>query len=309
MKKNLMLLAAGVLLAVGAQAQTAKIAIEGQAYVINDTAAANVAGGTLRYEWYRNNVLIPECTTATCTVPANLCNGYNVQFRRKVAPIDCVGNIAGWSNTVTITFKCGGGHGTKIDNLCWADRNVGAAGAFTATAHQYSAFYQWNRNQSWASGGNVVPPGSVWDNTADTLASIWTVTPHPCPIGWRLPTPIEFTALHNAGGELNGNTGGVWADANARGNTVAGRFFGSNCAACTFLPSGNMSGCIFLPACGVRPNINVFPVNQGSMGYYWSSTQYSDTDGNTLGFVNNACSLSHSGKVGGVSIRCVQDVQ
>lgn len=290
-----------ILLAAGAQAQT-KIAIEGQAYVINSTQNANV-NGTLRYEWYRNNVLIPECTAATCTVPANLCNGTNIVFVRKVvATGGCAGDTEGFSNTVTVTFICGGGHGTKIGNVCWANRNVGAAGAFTATAHEYSPFYQFNRNRAWAAQGAIeqgAPNG--WNYYEyDHSGEGWTITPHPCPTGWRLPTQEECEALVNSGS--------TWRLAHACGNAVAGRFFGPNHAACTF--PDNMTSCVFLPASGVRsgPYGAIDRYGNSGYGFFWASPHYwDDEDADSFEFSSTYTDAGTSSyRANGFSIRCVQ---
>ena len=293
MKKIVMPLAAGVLLTAGAQAQT-KIAIEGQAYVITGTAASvTPSAAAFTYEWYRNNEVITGCTAATCTVPANLCNGVNVVFKRKLKVTSgCAGDTEGFTNEVTVSFKCGGGHGTKIGNVCWADRNVGAAGAFTATAHEYSPFYQWNKNKAWAATGSInnFPNG---DNS-----STWTVNPNPCPTGWRLPTQAEFSALNIA------TTGRTWANANAKGNTVAGVFAGTNHTSCSLAAGGSMSGCIFLPACGYRTTPDGVLDQQGSGGYYWSSDIINSSSAGT--FANGSIPTTARAKQEGLSVRCVQ---
>jgi uncharacterized protein (TIGR02145 family) len=259
----------------------------------------------IAYEWYGNDVLIPSCTTQSCTVPGNLCRGY-VEFKRKIVVTgnDCDGTP---TNLVKVTFKCGGGFGTRIGDLCWADRNVGEAGAYTATAHEYSPFYQWNRNKGWAATGAV----TGWSSVANE-STTWTVTPNPCPNTgsggtWRLPTQAEFTALHDAGGELNGNTnGGTWAAAGARGNVVAGRFYGPNHATCSFAAGGNMDGCVFLPAVGIRVTSSGALNNQGTDGYYWASTQYFTTYGYIWPFGSGLSYWYGFSKAYGLSLRCVQ---
>jgi uncharacterized protein (TIGR02145 family) len=311
MKKIVMPLAAGVLLTAGAQAQDeTRIGIEDSAYVITGNAVTVDPPAPIAYEWYGNDVLIPSCTTQSCTVPGNLCRGY-VEFKRKIVVTgnDCDGTP---TNLVKVTFKCGGGFGTRIGDLCWADRNVGVSGTFTATAHEYSPFYQWNRNKSWAATGSITDP---WLDVAD-LSEMWTVNPNPCPSTgsggtWRLPTQADFAALDVVGGgsgTASNNVGSTWVEANAKGNAVAGRFYGQNHASCSLAPNGNMGGCIFLPACGNRNYATGALNDQGANGYYWSSTQYVSTHGRYLGFNSESSTppASNYGKSYGLSIRCVQ---
>ena len=297
MKKIVMPLAAGVLLTAGAQAQELRFGREGQAYTIG-SADDGGAGAAFRYEWYRNGALI-QCTNpgqATCTVPAELCNGNNVEFTRKVvADESCMGPTEG-AATILVSFKCGNGWGTRIANLCWADRNVGAAGAFTATAHEYSPFYQWNKNRAWSAEGSV----TGW-NSIPNQAATWTVDPHPCPNGWRLPDWNEFQALHN--------TGYTWATAGARGNTVAGMFYGpnhNNAASCSF-SNNTMSDCIFLPASGFRDISNGTRYSQTTNGYYWAHGQYYTDRGFVLNIASSSSSVGPNDKAYGFSVRCVQD--
>jgi len=294
MKTAVALLAAGMLLTAGAHAQV-KIAIEGQAYMISSATDATFANATsTAIQWYRNGVAIPSCTTQVCIVPAELCTGDSVRFVRKISGTgDCVGDTEGWSNEVIVMFKCGGGHGTRIGSLCWADRNVDAAGTFTATASDYGMFYQWNSNKAWPSSGEV----TGWNSTPDE-SSTWTVSPGPCPTGWRLPTQAEFQTLHNAGHEW------VNAAGSTRGNATDGRFYGSRYTTCT-LP--NNSGCIFLPASGFRNYSNGVLFDQVSNGYYWSSTQGSSTTGYGLHFYSaSSYPATNDNKALGFSIRCVQ---
>ena len=295
-KKFAALLTIGTLPMLGVNAQV-KVAVENQAYVLTSTENPSLANGAT-IQWYRNDVAIPNCTTPTCTVPADLCSGENVRFYRRVT--DNATSVTFKSSAVSAAdSKCGDGNGTKIGDLCWADRNADGNQTFavnltfTAKPDDYGKFYQWNRSTAWAATEVVI---DGWTTTSITDAS-WTV--NPCPTGWRLPTSEEFKALNSAGSTL--------ANANAKGNAVTGRFFGANHATCS-LPS-NMGGCIFLPAAGNRNNRNGLLSGQGNSGYYWSSTQSQSEafDGYYLNFnmssVNPAYSYS---KARGNSVRCVQ---
>ena len=300
-KQIVMPLTVGVLLAMGAQAQT-KIALEGQDYVINSTSNAISTAGSILYEWYRNNVLIPVCTTATCIVPANLCYGNNVEFRRKAiaVAVDCWGDREKWApTTIVVTFKCGGGHGTRISGTCWADRNVGEAGAFTSTRDEPGPVYQWNRNTALSTTGSpgTIPAG--WNSTLDQ-STTWTV--NPCPAGWTLPSPSQLQALHDAGSTI--------ASPPTKGTIFPGAFYGPNHANCTLSRTldvvypENMDNCIFLPAGGFchtsSPPGGFYAM--GETGDYWSNS------GLSLHFaVNGSPYIGGTINLGAYSIRCVKN--
>ncbi|MDR2908021.1 MAG: hypothetical protein LBU91_08555 [Bacteroidales bacterium] len=180
-----------------------------------------------------------------------------------------------------------------IGDMIWATTNVDGFQTFAEMPDMYTKFYQWNRNKAWSEVGLV----SEWSETGITDTA-WTI--NPCPDGWRLPTQDEFKALHNAGNS--------WAAANARGNAVAGRFYGENHATAS-LPD-NMDGCIFLPALGYRNNVTGALQNRNSYGYYWSSDRSNETEGYKLDFDNTNSSPDFGGKKSnGYSVRCVQNVE
>jgi len=276
MMKKILPLAAGVLLTVGAQAQP-KIAIEGQEYVINSISTATNDAGGVRYEWYRNDVLIPACTTATCTVPAQLCYGGNVQFKRKAIATECIGANEQWApTTIRVTFKCGGGHGTKIGNVCWAERNVGEAGSFFEPIVDNdgvtyfmvaSNYYKWNSNKAWDYG---ISPVVGWPLGTQDMSLTWTVTPNPCPTGWRLPTAAEFQALIDTTPSLH------WISSNGEdGFRRKGLVLGFNSNNCTG-EHEHIYGCVLFPADGHR---DIGGGGNGTFdykGWYWSSDTFVD---------------------------------
>ena len=180
-----------------------------------------------------------------------------------------------------------------LGGVTWASVNIDDYQTFAAKPDMYTKFYQWNRSTAWAATGDYI---SGWNSIPDT-SSAWTA--NPCPTGWRLPTKAEYEALHNAG-----NT---WATANTRGNAVSGRFYGTNHANC-WLPD-NMEGAVFLPAVGSRRSYDFGSLSsQGTSGSYWSSTQYSATDGYSLYFYStNSSPASNISKAYGFPVRCVQD--
>jgi len=189
--------------------------------------------------------------------------------------------------------------GVVIGNVTWAIRNVDAYQTFASKPDMYTKFYQWNRGTAWAATGEV----SGWTETSITDTA-WTN--NPCPAGWRLPTRAEFIALDSvSGGNTSTYEGGTWAAANERGNAVAGRFYGPKHASGS-LPN-NMDSCLFLPATGRRINSDGSLNSQGSLGAYWSATQYGSNGGYYLLFASPSSSPSYSGsKALGFPIRCVK---
>ena len=86
MKKVILTAVAAAAIAVGAQAQTVYYAQVGDFFAISSSTDAYLdGGGSVTYQWYRNDVEISGATQASYTVPANLANGTNVRFQRRAA--------------------------------------------------------------------------------------------------------------------------------------------------------------------------------------------------------------------------------
>jgi len=279
------LLAAMLAAGNSAWAQTTQTVPAGVPYVFSSgTLAAGT--GTISYQWYRNNEPIDGATANSYTLPGDLAHGTEVGFRRGAVSSNCPYTTI-YSNVFVITFL----EPLVIGGIRWAQFNVAASGVFATQPDMYTQFYQWNKTTAYSATDPLSP---TWNATANT-SSTWTV--NPCPTGWRLPTQAEFQALHDAGT--------TWVDANARGNAVAGRFYGPNSANCT-LPS-NMTGCIFLPAAGFRANSDGTLNSQGNLGHYWSSTQYSSALGYILYITDSGSNpLNYLNKAYSFSVRCVQ---
>ena len=319
MKKLILITFATAAIVIAAQAQNQTIiAVHGQQLVLTGTQGSGSVA--FRYEWRRNGTVISTCdgpTHQNCTVPGNLANGQHQVFTRRIVLTEqCLGPIEQESNSVTVHFKCGGGHGTVVTNtstgteLCWADYNSGEGGRFVGTlatnttlgrGDVYTPFFQWNRMAAWPATGAV----TGWDGLSDpAMEAAVTWDPQPCPAGWRLPTQAEFTALTVAGR--------LWQEANVRGNSVGGMFFGHGAATCGFNTGQNMFGCIFLPAVGYRRAADgtlesALYYSPGTGGLYWMSAHANAASGRYFIFnVTGARADLTLDKVAGMSIRCVQ---
>ena len=289
-KKTLALLLLAVAAGNVAQAQMQYLEAD-KAYVFKGTAASGT--GNMSYQWYRDGEPIEGATEANYTLRDELAVGTNVEFKRKVVSDACPYSST-FTNTVTITFT-----GLKINGVKWAQYNVAAVNTFAAKPDMYTEFYQWNRLTAWADTGSV----SGWSGSGISRDTFWTV--NPCPNGWRLPTQLEFQALYSSGT--------TWVAANsARGNVVAGRFFGPNhttTASCK-LPNP-MVNCIFLPAVGFRDGVSGLLTEQDNTGIYWSSTHYKSASvgnhGYTLNFnYTTVLTDNHLYKASGFPVRCVR---
>lgn len=137
--------------------------------------------------------------------------------------------------------------------------------------------------------------GVTWsDANAGDYYYTFDEAQYACPAGWRLPTRQEFAALDNLGSS--------WANANARGNSVAGRFYGRNHATCTM---NNLEGCIFMPALGYL--FDSMPLSHGKQGNYWSSTPSDISGGYQLRFFNSASfPAGLANKASEFCVRCVK---
>jgi uncharacterized protein (TIGR02145 family) len=308
MKKLFLTAAAVAAVALCATAQTTVRAIACEDFVLTATAATGT--GTLSYQWYKGATVaacttaIAGCATQNCTIPAADAIS-TVVYRRTVVSSECPTEVK--ETTLTVQYQ-----GIKVGTVCWAPVNVGNTGKWDENPDSYGGMFQFNRAQAWhptdPAAGVVI---SGWPTPIDENGD-WDETSNPvCPTGWRLPTKAEFQALDTQSGGSgvateNANTnGGTWVAAGARGNAVAGRFYGPSHATCS-LPD-NMDGCIFLPASGFRVFTAGALTNQGTNGVYWSSVQSSATNGYSLSFYSTSGHPARSNDTAyGLTLRCVK---
>ena len=276
--KHLLLM--GLMLATAQLAQVwAQYFQEGLPYTFSGTAASGT--GNMSYQWYRNGVPIEGATEANYVLRDELAYGTNIEFKRRVISSACPYKTA-FTNIVTVTFYSP----LIINGVHWAPVNVDEYQTFAYRPDMHTKRYQWNRQKAYESTA-AIPSQSITD-------SAWTI--NPCPDGWRLPTQAEFQALLATCG--NSTSDVTSASTNKRGASIEGSFIGPNREACS-LPINNTASCIFLPWLNEQ--------NQ-DVGYYWTSTQYSSTQGYALiAFWDGG--VSYRVKNFGMNIRCVQDMQ
>jgi uncharacterized protein (TIGR02145 family) len=179
----------------------------------------------------------------------------------------------------------------------WMDRNLGASQVATSStdANSYGDLYQWGRRADGhqcrnsattttlsstntpAHGGFIRTSYSPYDWRNPQNTNLWqgvNGVNNPCPSGYRIPTETELNAERTSWS--SNNSGGAFASP------------------------------LKLPMAGLRDNGNGSLLNVGSSGYYWSST-VSGTNSRNLLFNSSNATMGASGRVLGISVRCLKD--
>ncbi len=165
---------------------------------------------------------------------------------------------------------------------CWITSNLGASRQATAVddATEASAgwYWQFNRKQGFKHNGETFTPNITWMPNPNQNSG-WIAANDPCTLdlggGWRLPTNTEWSNVY---------AGGSWA------NWI-----------------GPWNSALKLHAAGIMQNSDGSLYERGSIGWYWSGTQYDDYNGRSLYFSSFTSALYHSTKGFGFSARCVRD--
>jgi uncharacterized protein (TIGR02145 family) len=212
--------------------------------------------------------------------------------------------FAAWSCGDSVTFTYKGSfvtYGTVLgyNNRCWMDRNLGASRVATTynDSAAYGDLFQWGRlddgHQSRTSGitatlsssnnpghsNFIKSPNSPNDWRSPQNTNLWQGLSgfnNPCPSGWRVPTKTEWQAEKNS-----------WSPQNS---------------------SGAYASPLKLTENGYRAYSDASLHHQGSFGYYWTSTVYSDLYSYVLYFYSSDIDISNSYRAQGFSVRCIRDV-
>jgi uncharacterized protein (TIGR02145 family) len=163
-----------------------------------------------------------------------------------------------------------------VGNVVWAKSNLSGNNTFATNEYDYGALFLYGSSTVYSYSGGTTPPSG---NSATT----WPTANDPCPDGWHVPTETEIQAM------LNAATAKTW--------TTSGLIYGMR-----YTFSG---GTLFLPAAGSRYSGGAD--NQGSGGYYWSSTYYGSSYSHCLYFNSGSTGTMGSTDTNhGFSVRCVR---
>ena len=197
-------------------------------------------------------------------------------------------------------------YGTQV----WMDRNLGARRAATALNDvlSYGNHYQWGRPADgheisvW-NGATLTSGRGFYDATAFGALSATTTPGHPnfiltnagvndwlaaqadpdrwatanqgpCPAGYHVPTDTQW---------ITADTFGAWNN-----NT------------------DTYNSALKLPSAGNRDRFNGLLYNQGTLGYYWSST-VSGSDARFLYFNSTAAFTTSLYRAHGIAVRCLKN--
>jgi hypothetical protein len=218
--------------------------------------------------------------------------GYSepVSLIASTLPLSCgtdslsVNHTAGFVAPVSKTVKYGTVSGIPGEpDRCWITSNLGSdrqADSVNESSETSSGWYwQFNRKRGFKHDGTTLVPDTTWI-TSITQSSNWIQANDPCSIElgpyWRIPTETEWANI-DAGG-----SGGAWTDW-----------------------SGPWNSALKLHAAGYLTAGAGALSNRGVEGYYWTSTQETESSAGYLKFNTGSCDIDHNVKSRGNTIRCV----
>jgi len=254
---------------------------------VNITAEAN-PGWEFVY-WSDEVGVVSEFSEFTYIMPAN-----NVTLNANFA-------------VQQVNFTCGDpltdirdGHSyttVQIGDQCWMAENLAYLPSVSPSSqgnntdpHYYVYDYQGTDVNDAKATDNYINYGALYN---------WTASLNACPEGWHLPSDAEWTILTTylggesvAGGEMKSTR--TVPDPQPRWdspNTGA-----TNSSGFTGLPGGN------------RVSNGNF-INIGGYGYFWGSTEYSQSNAYTRALPNNSAFIYRINyfKDYGLSVRCLRD--
>lgn len=263
--------------------------------------ATPVNGGTSPgYQWKKNSAIIAGATNATYTYnPANsdviqcvltsslTCpignpassNSISMTVQTSIAKSHVAGSVAPVTKSVTYGL---------ISNIpgepskCWITRNLGAssqaAAANTSTEVTAGWYWQFNRKQGFKHDGTTRTPNTTWVSSINQNSD-WTAANDPCTIElggtWRIPTLTEWD---------NVRASGPW-----------------------YSWSGTFGSDLKLHAAGYLTVSTGALSNRGVVGYYWSSTQSTNTSARSLFFDSVSAGMDYPNKANASTLRCIKN--
>jgi uncharacterized protein (TIGR02145 family) len=201
-------------------------------------------------------------------------------------------NWIGYGNEVSFTTAAAFNTVIGANKRIWMDRNLGASRVATSStdAESYGDLYQWGRGadghqlrtsatittlSSADQPGNsrfISPTDKPFDWRSPQNNNLWqgvNGTNNPCPSGYRLPTEAEWTTERDS-----------WSP-----KTSVGAF----------------ASPLKMTMAGKRTSYDGLIIKVGTIGHYWSSTDYS------LSFEGSYTSMSPFSRAEGYSVRCIKD--
>ena len=243
--------------------------------------------------WASNTITISGTPTASgtfnYTIPVNGCG----------SGVNATGTII---TTATLTGCQVCGTGRILTFSCYNLGAVASTNPYTPRWELNGNYYQWGRAVVAASG----PSGSSstqansgvvasW-NTASAPNGAWTnaskTANDPCPTGFRVPTLAQWQAVLNTSLNPTRSLVGAWTDSNT--------YYGSG------LRIGSGSVGLFLPAAGIRDELDGRLNYRGSDGNYWSSTE-NGTSANYMYFTSDGPNTNFNPRRLGMSVRCIAE--
>lgn len=164
---------------------------------------------------------------------------------------------------------------------CWITQNLGAshqaANPYDASEASAGWYWQFNLKQGYQHDGIGRTPGTPWLGVNEPYG--WQPANDPCAIelgtGWRIPTYTEY---------FNIDYEGSWTDYNGPWNSA----LKMHLAGYLHFSDGSLN-------------------QRGEFGSYWSSYQFSNDMGWSLGFNNSNCTMAVNYKNYGMTLRCIRE--
>jgi uncharacterized protein (TIGR02145 family) len=152
-------------------------------------------------------------------------------------------------------------------------------------------------NDSYDNTGWTSKPHEIGSN-AD-----WSVANNPCPAGWRLPTKVEWGNVINKDPNYTQGEVDIFPPNNTLEKIPAVWSLSSD----EFSPLMKIGDYLYLPTPGYRNLGRGYLEQRGIEGQYWSSNNYTPTQGRTAAFSEspNYLGIGVANKAWGMSVRCV----
>ncbi len=166
---------------------------------------------------------------------------------------------------------------------CWITSNLGsdhqAIAVNDATEESAGWYWQFNKQQGYKHDGSTITPNTTWISSINENSN-WLAANDPCAIElgteWRIPSYTEWNNVMTAGQWIYWFWDGPW------------------------------SSPLKLHAAGDLLNSNGTLDWRGAIGFYWSSTQGTNTWAWYLDFSSTNCFMDDYYKTYGFTVRCIK---